>query len=361
MNGLRQLMRATVPRRWRIQTSLALGEIASMRLRHDLARLARGPQPIIVGPWFGEVGFELLYWIPFVAWFTERFQVKPERLVVISRGGVDAWYRHLASRYCDVFDYLSPSDFARAQAARTAELGEQKQTRPTAFERALLDNIRRDLSLGDAKVLHPSAMYRTFRQYWWGHASTPWVHRHARYQRLMTSPAWRDRQPSYIAVKFYFNECFPATAANRAFVADTLSRLTSEDRVISLSTGLQLDDHRACDAELARVERLSGTVEPRNNLAEQTAIVAHARAFIGTYGGFSYLAPFYGVPSTGVYSREDGFSRRHLELARSVFRKFTDRELLSLCAVQSSPASSSVLVQAGPWRGTHAGVPGDVR
>lgn len=347
MKTLRQLVRATVPRPLRIQTSLALGELASARLRHELAKLARGSNPIIVGPWFGEVGFELLYWIPFLAWFTDRFEVGPERLVAISRGGVNAWYRHLALRYCDVFDYLSPSDFARAQEDRTAELGEQKQTRPTAFERALLDKIRRDLSLGDAEVLHPSAMYRTFRQYWWGHASAAWVHRHTRYQRLLTSPAWRDRQASYIAVKFYFNECFPATAANRAFVADTLSRLAREDRVISLSTGLQLDDHRACDAELARVDRLSGTVEPRNNLDAQTAIVAHARSFIGTYGGFSYLAPFYGVPSTGVYSREDGFSPRHLELAYGVFRTFTDRELLSLCAVESSPASSSVLVPAG--------------
>jgi hypothetical protein len=347
MNALRHLLRATVPRRWRVQTSLALGEIVSANLRRQLTKLASGSKPILIGPWFGEVGFELLYWIPFVTWVTERFQIKPERLVVISRGGVDAWYRHLGGRYCDVFDYLSLSHFARAQGDRTAELGEQKQTRPTAVERALLDKIRQDLSLGDAVVLHPSAMYKTFRQYWWGHASGAWVHRHTRYQRLMTSPAWHDRQAAYIAVKFYFNECFPATAANRAFVVDTLSRLSREGPVISLSTGLQLDDHRACDAELARVERLSGTVEPRNNLDAQTAIVAHARAFIGTYGGFSYLAPFYGVPSTGVYSREDGFSRRHLELACEVFRKFTDHELLSVCAVESSPVPSSVLVRTG--------------
>ena len=26
-------------------------------------------EPILVGPWLGEVGFELLYWIPFLRWF----------------------------------------------------------------------------------------------------------------------------------------------------------------------------------------------------------------------------------------------------------------------------------------------------
>jgi len=345
MKSVRRFVRAAVPRRLRIQTSLAVGEIVSGSVRRELARLAGGSKPIVIGPWLGEVGFELLYWIPFVAWFTDTFRVNPDRLVVISRGGVESWYRHLAGRYRDAFDYLSPSAFSFEHQQRTAELGEQKQTRPTAGERSLVENVRRDLALEDAGVLHPSAMYRILRQYWWGHASVDWVYRHARYRQLLPSPAWPDRRDRYVAVKFYFNDCFPATIANRAFVAETLSRLTRDDRVVSLSTGLQLDDHHACEAELDRVEKLRGTVEPRNNLDAQTAIVAGARSFVGTYGGFAYLAPFYGVPSTGIYSREEGFSRRHLELACSVFRKFADRPLLTVCNVETSPASSPVLVQ----------------
>src|SRR5205085_757963 len=34
-----------------------------------MARIAAGQQPILVGPWTGEVGFELIYWAPFVRWF----------------------------------------------------------------------------------------------------------------------------------------------------------------------------------------------------------------------------------------------------------------------------------------------------
>ena len=41
------------------------------------------------------------------------------------------------------------------------------------------------------------------------------------------------------------------------------------------------------------------------------------RAFVGTYGGFSYLAPFLGVPATAYYSNVHGFSARHLVMARS--------------------------------------------
>ena len=45
---------------------------------------------------------------------------------------------------------------------------------------------------------------------------------------------------------------------------------------------------------------------PRNNLAVQTKVISGARAFIGTYGGLSYLAPFYGVNSLAFYSNPEG-------------------------------------------------------
>ncbi len=33
-----------------------------------ITMLGRQDRPIIVGPWLSETGFELLYWIPFLAW-----------------------------------------------------------------------------------------------------------------------------------------------------------------------------------------------------------------------------------------------------------------------------------------------------
>ncbi len=70
--------------------------------RHHRAvtRRARGSpdtdRPIVVGPWCGEVGFELLYWIPFVRWLVDRARIEGRRLVVVTRGGADVWYRDLA-------------------------------------------------------------------------------------------------------------------------------------------------------------------------------------------------------------------------------------------------------------------------
>jgi hypothetical protein len=77
-------------------------------------------------------------------------------------------------------------------------------------------------------------------------------------------------------------------------------------------------------------------VNAATNLGIQSAIVAGASAWVGTYGGFAYLAPFHGVPARAFYSKPDGFSRRHLALAESVFATF-GRDLLSLSDVRDVP------------------------
>ena len=67
-----------------------------------------------------------------------------------------------------------------------------------------------------------------------------------------------------------------------------------------------------------RARDIASLVHPQTNLARQTAIIRGSRGFIGTYGGFSYLAPFYGVRSVSFFSRRS-FEPHHLELAHRVF------------------------------------------
>jgi len=43
-------------------------------------------RPVIVGPWLMEVGFELLYWIPYLRAQLTKFNIPKERVIAISRG-----------------------------------------------------------------------------------------------------------------------------------------------------------------------------------------------------------------------------------------------------------------------------------
>jgi hypothetical protein len=58
---------------------------------------------------------------------------------------------------------------------------------------------------------------------------------------------------------------------------------------------------------------------PANNLDVQTRVIAGAEAYVGTYGGFSYVAPLLGTNALTFYSHITGFRFDHLELAKRVF------------------------------------------
>jgi hypothetical protein len=313
-----KIVRRLVPQAVRHGVSAQLARVHASRLSSDLGRLAAGTDTILVGPWLGEVGFELLYWVPFLRWFAETYRVAPDRLLIVSRGGTASWYRPFATGYRDIFDYLTPEEFRRRHDERVAANGEQKQTQVLAFERQLLRELTKDVH--SRSMLHPSTMYRLFNPFWWGHVDESWVQRFATYCRIGVPPLAGFEAPAepYTAVKFYFNDCFPDTSENRAFARRMLQALRARGPVVSLATGLRIDDHGGDEEGHALdVRTLPSDLHPRENLAVQTAIVAGASAFVGTYGGFSYLAPFLNVRSTAYFADPSGYSPRHLLMARA--------------------------------------------
>jgi hypothetical protein len=110
-----------------------------------------------------------------------------------------------------------------------------------------------------------------------------------------------------------------------------LTELTQRTDVVLLNTGQRFDDHD--DFASIRRERLH-TIEhlmtPETNLEIQTRVICGARAFMGTYGGFSYLAPFYGVDTVAFYSHAMGFRFDHLELAKRVFSSLKGGSFVAL-------------------------------
>jgi len=306
--------------------AVALSRAAQVECQ--LSTLARGEQPIVVGPWIGEVGFELLYWIPFIRWFAERYEIGSERLIAVSRGGgAAAWYGALAARSHDALSFMSPDEFKRRNQDRHGQFGEQKQVAPASLDEEIVRCVRRAEGQ-EVSVLHPSTMYRLFAPYWWGHQPLHWVRRYTRFAPLKPPSLGVSLPASYTAVKFYFNDCFKDTPENRAFVASTIRALSEEGPVISLSTGVTVDDHLPCEPDVATLQGIRHLLTPETNLAVQSAIVAGASRFVGTYGGFAYLAPLCGVPAVSYYSDSGGFSTRHLDLVRDVLTSNDESDLL---------------------------------
>ena len=134
-------------------------------VRRELAAAARGTGPVIVGPWLGEVGYEALYWVPFVRWFASQYRLDRERLVVVSRGGVSSWYDDVAARYVELLDLWPAGEFAARNAERHAR-GDQKQLGTSDFDADIVARVRERLGRLDTSVCHPSAMFRLMRNFW---------------------------------------------------------------------------------------------------------------------------------------------------------------------------------------------------
>ena len=52
---------------------------------------------------------------------------------------------------------------------------------------------------------------------------------------------------------------------------------------------------------------------PTNNLALQSRIISRATAFVGMYGGLSYLGPYHKVPTMTFYSEPDELIPAHID------------------------------------------------
>lgn len=298
-----------------------------------IQKLAESDRPLIVGPWLSEVGFEVLYWIPFLNWVRTYRKFDPERLIIVSRGGVAPWYRNIGARYVDLFDFFTPEQFRTRNEQRQTD-GSQKQRTMTEFDREILKLVKIAIENREVDVLHPMYMYRLFYPYWKNRASAKFMREFAYFERLPpidASDIAGQLPASFIAVRFYFNDCFPDTEDNRVFVRRLLQRLTQTSDVVLLNPGLHLDDHWDLTPDASRrIHTIEHLITPRNNLEIQTKVISLARAFIGNYGGLSYVAPFYGVDSLAFYSVPDGFQMTHLELAYRVFAEIKRGSFVAL-------------------------------
>ena len=299
---------------------------AAERFERDVeARVRRtveSGRPLVFGPWFSEVGFEVLYWVPFLRWLRAEYNWDPARAVAISRGGVRSWYGDLASTYVELFDHMDPDTFARRnQARRDASEGSHKQLAWSELDHELLEYAKRTAGFEDAVVIHPSDMYQLFRNFWLGHRPVSFVEERTRHA-IKTVPDTFDLSGlprEFVAVKAYTAQSLPDTAANRKVLRALVEHLASETNVVTLDTGLRVDDHDDYRLDRhPRVFNLSGLMTPSNNLELQTQVIARARAFVGTCGSLTWLAPLLGVPTVALMS-DPRFLHAHLYYARKVY------------------------------------------
>lgn len=258
---------------------------------------------MVVGPWITEPGYEVLYWVPWVRALLAEAGVDPGRVTVVSRGGVGAWYHLQGATYRDVYEVVSGPEL-RTHTANRVNAGmrqTQKHLDVSSFDAMVL----RALGQSGKIWVHPSRLYRWLDE-------RPTVE--AIEAMLLEPPLPARVDAPMTAVKFYASRALPATPENRAHVAAIVAAL--EGHVAVLEHPESIDDHESFPlTSSALVRRIRATM-PVSNLAIQTAMLQGCREFVGTCGGFAFVAMTLGVPVRSFWSEGAGWNRRHLELAQ---------------------------------------------
>ena len=291
-------------------------------MEDELTRTWGDGRPVIVGPYFSDLGFELLYWIPFLAWMRERFGGAGQTVVAVSRGRIGDWYAGVASQYVDVFDLVTTKQFRERYKQRAVELGSFKQGVESGFEQELVDAVAQRLGLRDPGVVHPSLLVHLCARVSRGRLPLAVVGERARY-RILTRPSGRPPLPGlpsdYIAASFWFSTGFRDTPAHRAVVATLLREASRRAPVVLLDTKeIAAEERTACDGGTG-ITVFDTYPYGEERIPTQARVIAGARAYLGTFGGRSWMAPFLGVAALSIYGEAAGHLRLHTAVAEQAF------------------------------------------
>lgn len=320
-------------------------ELAAQARARRMERLVSGwrqhSQPIAVGPCLTEVGFEVLYWIPYVRALLRRHEVPRDRVIAVSRGGVGSWYEDFADRYVDAVDVCGVARYLAGLEERRARVGDQKQHTVESFDQRILRLVEPS---GTMAVLHPSAMFTRLRWLWADGSRLDSTVRQLDHIVSLSEPL--EGLPSrYVAVKPYFNEQFPLTAENREAVSVLIDTLSQEEPVVVLVSGPMADGHDEYLPESTTgVTVVSG--DPNVNLGLQARAIAGASRFYCPYGGFSYVALLAGVPTSAFLSQPPS-NPVHMDVARMVAARlgvpYSANEVAALLATGATAADQECM------------------
>jgi hypothetical protein len=282
--------------------------------------LQRSSAPILCGPWHGEIGFESLYWVPFL----KKLGIPRERLIPITRGGAHLWYP--ADRHVEIFTLREPKDLRIQAILRHQQTGMLKQQGWTAFDRAIVQDAAKALGLTRYHVLHPSWMYRTLEAFWEQRRGLTWLADRVDISPFPALEADGLKLPErFVAARFYARATFMLSEATQTVATETIKQVAQHQPVILLNSPVHADEHVdfALPA-IPNVYKASDLIKmtPENNLMAQSAILSKAQGFVGTYGGLAQLALMFGKPTVSLYADWKGTAIAHKHYADAIATQF---------------------------------------
>lgn len=330
--------------RWHLPPS-----VKSAIVKGYLRTLAASDDMIVLGPFRSELGFEVLYWLPFLNWALHKYGIGPDRCLAISRGGMGVFYP--AAKQVDLYA-LKGVEMVRHENQFDYEQRQiQKQTGVTVWDRIVAtEAVTKVYGVGKKfRLLHPSWMYWLFDDVWNDFDTMQTVAKHTDYRPLPVPnmPEGFTLPEKFACVRFYERSTFPLTPEVKMVCQQIVESIATRCPVVVLSQPYFTDDHIDLKLEGPNLIQLPKTA-PEENFILQAAVMARCQAFVGTYGGVAQWALRYRKPTISVYAQFTGTARAHLELSRALSQQMAPPIPFEVCDLKAWNLWQGVMTKAAP-------------
>lgn len=254
---------------------------------------------IIIGPWMGEVGPEIQYWIPFLNNLKDKNFFYGKRLIIVSRGNASCWYSNISDDYVDIFDFVSLEEYKNMRLSGST----QKQLDFNETDNYLIKIISSNLNISNFSLIHPSAMWKLISPYLHSAKNTSWVLNYLKFLSFSDFSFDETLFPilpeKYIFLKFYKSELFNPELGDHIRLINLLKSLSDKFVFVTVDQLSNFDDHEFLKLDF---DVIHIPMDTPNNLLLQSYLIKNSSGFIGTYGGFSLLPSYYNKPSLAFYT-----------------------------------------------------------
>jgi hypothetical protein len=292
--------------------------VKALAVTQYLKHLARTGDPIVIGPYRSEVGFEVLYWMPFVTWALKYAGIPADRCVALSRGGMGAFYP--TKENADLYAAMGV-DAVRLENTQDLNIRKlQKQTTVTQWDRDVVKALgaERFGKSQRVRMFHPSWMYWLLEEYWDERQTVQFAAPFLQFEPLPAPvmPQGLTLPEKFIAVRMYERSTLPLNHETRALLNDLVHRLADLQPVVLLRNRHHVDEH--VDYPIAAHPRVQvlPDADAAQNLIVQAAVLSQCSAFVGTYGGVAQWALRYRKPSLSLYTQFGGTALAHWGLSQ---------------------------------------------
>lgn len=291
---------------------------------------------IIIGPWLSEIGYEILYWIPFLKKHLEHLiQDKNKKFIVISRGGVKNWYSFLENfEYFEIFD-IDKKKISKHLAHRKNSLS-QKQWDISKLDNYYLNNVckKKNLNTNDCQIVHPSVLFKNLKSYLNANLAPNYVFQylsHSNNSLAINSDHSMDYLKPFVAIKLYESSILNLKHDQSFFINKinlVLNKINKKYNLVYLDFKIE-DDHKDLVINMSghktySINEIYSNIDESNNIYFQDALIQNSEFLVSTYGGFCYLPSFYKKKCLALLNGNYKIVNRHEFISNKILNNKID-------------------------------------